>query len=157
MKTGTLAGIFALFGLGITFSFKPTLFENFIKGDIQNNIHINIGNQNPPQIISDSKTNEAKKSPLEAEYRYDCREAKSKESCKILAEELAKEKVLSQLCSQIKSQTNIKSGDQMKVEKQLERKTSGQLQGITVLKEGIEGNEYVYRIQAQNAHHLCNT
>jgi len=151
MKTGTLAGIFALMGLGITFSFKPTLFENFIKGDV----NINIGTQHSPPPISTQIDN--KKSPFEAEYRFDCREAKSKESCKILAEGLAKEKVLSQLCSQIKSQTNIKSGDQMKVEKQLERKTSGQLQGITVLKEGIEGNEYVYRIQAQNAHHLCNT
>jgi hypothetical protein len=154
MKTGTLAGIFALFGLGITFSFKPTLF-GIQTGDIQNNIQINIGNQNPPQTSSNNKVNEPT-SPFEAEYRYDCREAKSKESCKMLAEELAKEKVLSQLCSQIKSQTNIKSGDQMKVEKQLERKTSGQLQGITVLKEGFEGNDYVYRIQAHDARHLCD-
>ena len=150
MKTGALAGIFALFGLGITFSFKPTLF-GIQTGDIQNNIQINIGNQ----TSSNNKVDEPKKT-LEAEYRYDCREAKSKESCKMLAEELAKEKVLSQLCSQIKSQTNIKSGDQMKVEKQLERKTSGQLQGITVLKEGFEGNDYVYRIQAHDARHLCD-
>lgn len=154
MKTGALAGIFALFGLGITFSFKPTLF-GIQTGDIQNNIQINIGNQNSSQTTSNDKTNEPKK-PLEAEYRVDCREAKSKESCKMLAEELAKEKVLSQLCSQLKSQTQIKFGDQIKAEKQLERKTSGQLQGITVLKEGFEGNEYVYRIQAHNAHHLCN-
>ena len=151
MKTGTLAGIFALMGLGITFSFKPTLFENFIKGDV----NINIGTQHSPQLISTQIDN--KKSPFEAEYLFDCREAKSKESCKILAEGLAKEKVLSQLCAQIKSQTNIKIGDKSSSDKQYERKSEGTLQGITVLKEGIEGNEYVYRIQAQNAHHLCHS
>jgi len=153
MKTTTLAGIFALFGLGITVSFKPTLFESLFKtGDIH--VHIN-----SPQITASPKIEEKadKKNPLEAEYRHDCREAKSKESCKILAEGLAKEKVIAQLCSQIKSQTNIKIGDKSSLNKEFEIKSKGTLQGITVLKEGFEGNEYVYRIQAQNAHHLCNT
>jgi|WetSurMetagenome_2_1015567.scaffolds.fasta_scaffold05553_13 hypothetical protein len=84
----------------MTFSFKPTLF-GIQTGDIQ----INIGNQ--PQTTTSPKIEEKidKKNPFEAEYRFDCREAKNKESCKILAKELTKEKVISQLCTQLKSQT----------------------------------------------------
>ncbi len=152
MKTRTLAGITAVFGLGIAFNFKPTLF-----GIQTGDIYLNFGNQHSSQTTPNNKINETQKSPFEAEYRVDCREYKSKESCKIVATELAKEKVLSQLCSQIKSQTQIKVGDKPNVEKELERKTSGQLQGITVLKDGFEGHEYVYKIQTQYAQHLCKS
>ncbi len=149
MKTATLAGIFALFGLGITFSFS------LIKtGDIQNNIQINIGNQNSSQTTSDNKTNETKRSPFEAEYRADCREYKSKESCKMLAEELAKEKLLSQVCNHLHSQTHIKTGDQKSITKDLHRISRGSLQNITVLKEEFENQFYIYKVRADGA--SCN-
>lgn len=96
---------------------------------------MNVGNQNSLQK-TEEKTD--KKLPLEAEYRFDCRQAKSKESCKILAEELAKEKVLSQICSQIKSQTYIKTGDQLKVEKNIERQSSGLLQTSPFSKKDLK-------------------